>query len=93
MKKITIATLYAILLFSLLSYISVMISLLRSTGNPSMKPVTNIGFPFNYYYQFWLSGSDSPNSGWVPINFILDAIIVWVIVLIAYFYLNRKKSS
>jgi len=63
-KKFLIVSLYAAITFCIVSYISVMYSLFQSVGKLHLKPVTNIGFPFKYYYQFWLSGSNSPNCGW-----------------------------
>lgn len=67
-----------------------MFSLLSSIGNPNQKPVTNVGFPFKYYYQFWLNKSDSPNCGWVFKYFIFDFIICWIVVLLIYF--NKKNA-
>jgi len=48
-KKLLIASLYSFIVFCVLSYFSVMYSLFKSVGAPSMKPVTNIGFPFKYF--------------------------------------------
>lgn len=70
-----------------------MVSLLKSVGDPQMKPLTNIGFPFTYYYQFWTRGADSPNCGWNLTYFIYDATIVWVIVLIGYFYMSKVSTK
>ncbi|PWJ37908.1 hypothetical protein [Sediminitomix flava] len=89
-KKLFTASFYAFIAFSVLSYLSVMFSLLKSVGDPSLKPVANIGFPFKYYYQFWLRGSDSPNCGWVIENFTLDIIIIWSVTLVIYFRLKKK---
>lgn len=55
------ATFYSMVVFCVVSYFSVVASLLP--GDISEKPVANIGFPYKYYYQFWGSGSDSPNCG------------------------------
>ena len=89
-KKIFIATFYSIIAFCVVSYISVMVSLLSSVGDISQKPVVNLGFPYNYYYQFWLRGSDSPNCGWQIDNFILDCFLTWIVTLVIYFILKRK---
>jgi hypothetical protein len=92
-KKLFLAIVYSIIAFAFVSYVSVMISLLSSVGDPKSKPETNIGFPFNYYFQFWVSGSDSPNCGWNLSNFIYDAFIILIIVLVIFFYIDRKKSK
>ena len=76
-------------LHSVSFHISVMYSLFQSIGNPLLKLVVNIGFPFKYYYQFWLSGSNSPNCGWVITYFIYDVVIVWGIIA-AFFILKIK---
>lgn len=81
-KQTIIGTILATIVFCVISYISVMFSLLASVGEPGLKPVTNIGFPYHYYFQFWLNGSDSPNCGWNITNFILDYLIIWIIIVI-----------
>ena len=68
-----------------------MTSLLSSVGDPSQKPVTNLGFPFKYYYQFWLNGADSPNCGWRFNYFILDYLIIWILTTTIYLIAKRKK--
>lgn len=85
-KKLAIATLYSFIAFCVISYLSIMISLLDK------QPVANLGFPFRYYYQFWLRGSDRPNCGWEIDHFIYDAALAWVLTLLVYFFIKRKKS-
>jgi heme/copper-type cytochrome/quinol oxidase subunit 4 len=91
-KKLLISSFYAVIVFCVLSYFSIMYSLLTSVGNPSLKPVTNIGVPFKYYYQFWLSGSDSPNCGWNIDNFVFDVLLIWMVVTIVYLIIKRKNE-
>lgn len=93
MKRLIRPTVYSILVFATISYTTVMLSLLKSDGDLGMKPVTNIGYPFRYYYQFWLSGSGSPNCGWRIENFIYDALITWGAVLLLYTVANGWKRS
>lgn len=90
-RKIIIATLYSILAFCIVSFISVMTSLLSSFGDPSQKPVTNLGFPFKYYYQFWLNRSDCPNFGWRINYFFFDFLIIWIVTTSIYLMIKRKK--
>lgn len=91
-RKLVIATFYAAIVFCVISYASVMNSLLSSVGNLSQKPVANLGFPYNYYHQFWLRGSDSPNCGWNINNFMLDCVITWVLTTTIYMLFQWKKS-
>ncbi|HYD90424.1 MAG TPA: hypothetical protein VEA37_02930 [Flavobacterium sp.] len=94
MKRLIRPTLYSIIAFCVVSYISVMVSLLSSVGDPQVKPVTNIGFPFSYYYQFWLNGNDSSNCGWNGTAFLLDCAIIWICTLSIYFmYRHLKKTQ
>ena len=94
-KNLLKITFYAIITFCVISYISVMVSLLNVVfiGDPTMKPVTNIGFPYKYYYQFWLTGSDSPNCGWRSNRFILDGIITWILVAMVFFGFKKITNK
>jgi hypothetical protein len=68
-----------------------MASLFTSVGKLSLKPVTNIGFPYKYY-QFWVRDSSSPNCGWRLQNFILDALVTWLCCTALYLIVNKKKK-
>lgn len=91
-EKITIGTLYSIISFCVISYISVMVSLFQTIGT-NQRPVCNIGFPLKYYYQFWLSGNDGPNCGWRVGNFLLDYFLVWIVTVLLYLTFKEKKPS
>jgi hypothetical protein len=69
-----------------------MVSLLASVGNPGKKPVADIGFPFKYYYQFWLRGNDSPNCGWNINSFVWDCALAWIVTVLVYLFIKRKRS-
>ncbi len=91
-KEFITATFYSAIVFCVVSYASVMVSLLSSVGSLSQKPVANLGFPYRYYYQFWLRCADSPNCGWNFKNFILDCFITWILTTILYLIVKRKKT-
>lgn len=94
-RRIVIASIYSIVTFCVISYISVMYSLLSNTLSSDAlinKPVSNIGFPYKYYYQFWLNGSDSPNCGWNFNNFLIDLLLTSIVVFTLYFLLKKKKK-
>lgn len=93
LKKIIIGTIYSVIAFCVVSYVSVMTSLFSTIGEPSHRPIANIGFPYKYYYQFWLSGNPGPNCGWRLGNFILDFIIIWTLTIIVYLFINLKKTN
>lgn len=78
------------IVFCILSFFSVVYSLILSVGSPILKPISNIGFPYKYHYQFWVSGADAPNCGWKMDYFIYDILLTWIVVSIAYFIIKRK---
>jgi competence transcription factor ComK len=90
-KHLLRTTLFSAITFWVISYVTVMNSLLPTIGAPRHRPVTNIGFPFKYYYQFWTSSSTSPNCGWIKDAFFMDAAITWIAVSIIYFIVKRKS--
>ena len=79
LKKIFISTICAAIIFFMVSYFSVMISLVNRIN----LPVTNIGFPFRYYEQFWM-GPDDLHYGWSFKYFLLDCLITWIVVTSFY---------
>ncbi|MCW3070785.1 MAG: hypothetical protein JWO44_675 [Bacteroidetes bacterium] len=92
-RRLFLTTFYSIIVFCLVSFVSVMTSLLSNVGNPSQKPTTNIGFPCKYYYQFWCSGADSPNCGWQFGNFVLDCFITWIVTVAIYLVVQKSKRT
>lgn len=92
-RKLLIATIYSTIAFCVISYVSVMVSLLSSLGDPTLRPVCNIGLPFNYYYQFWLRGNPGPNSGWNIRCFEYDCLITWIVCTSIYLAVTRRKQK
>lgn len=91
-KKLLYITIYAFIAFCVISYISVMTWLLF-VNRTAQQPVANIGFPFKYYYQFWVRGSDIPNSSWNLEAFVLDYIITWVFSAIVYSRMKEEEEE
>lgn len=87
-KHLLISTFYSIIVFAMVSFISVIVSLLSSVGT-NQKPVTNIGFPFKYYFQLWMDDG-ALICGWKINNFILDCFLTWLFVVIIYFVWKRR---
>lgn len=85
---------YTLITFCVVSYVSVMYSLLKPSLVGTMdKPITNIGFPFKYYYQFWLKNSDSPNWGWNIRYFVYDLALIFLVILGGVLFLRKKKNK
>lgn len=53
----------------------------------------DIGFPFTYYYQFLLSGSNSPNCGWILDKLIIDCLLTWIVVVGFYLLITHIKKK
>jgi hypothetical protein len=53
----------------------------------------DIGFPFTFYGQFRLRGSDFPNSGWYINYLFYDCLITWIIVTGIYIWVMKSKNE
>ncbi|MFT3793629.1 hypothetical protein [Flavobacterium sp.] len=91
-KRMLVWTVYSMVVFCVVSYLSVMVSLLSRVGT-SGKPTANIGFPFRYYFQFWASGNDFPNCGWRADYLIMDFALTWVLTTAVFVFWNRRKGT
>ena len=45
-----------------------------------------VGFPYKFYEQFRVNGSDINNWGWFPMNFLIDVLFIWTLSIAGYFY-------
>jgi hypothetical protein len=93
-KNTLIGTILSILIFFSISFLTVLtqINPFHYYKNEETYQL-NIGFPLIYYNQFWLSGSNIPNSGWTVNYLFFDCILTWVIVTGTYIiWLKIKKK-
>ena len=93
-RTIFTGTLLSLLIFFSISFITVLTQinpLHYYRKNETYK--LEIGFPFTYYGQFWLSGSTIPNSGWTINNLFYECLLTWVVVTGIYFLTQRKKNN
>ena len=91
-KNIFWGTVYSIVIFFAISFITFLTQIgpINYQGRAPYK--MDIGFPFTFYGQFWLRGSDSPNSGW-HINYLFyDCLITWLVVLGIYLIIKKYKK-
>jgi hypothetical protein len=95
-KSILKTTILAFVLFSVISFITFLSTLIYNIlihHSPKMQ----VGFPFKYYYQFYVR--DECNGfelihGTNSMNFILDYIISLIIILlINKFYLKQQTTK
>ncbi len=77
--------LLSILMFFVVSFLTVLISII----NPKVDNSLDIGFPLIYYNRFFIS--DCIRFSWNGIYLVFDFIIIWVITLIIYLLLKKYK--
>ena len=93
-RTIFFGTLLSILVFLSVSFITVLTQINPLHYYKSSETYKlDIGFPFIYYGQFWLSGSSIPNSGWTINNLFFDCLITWAVVTGIYFLTQRAKNN
>lgn len=98
-KSKTIRTIFTGTILSILIFLSICFITFLTQINPlhyytsSETYKLNIGFPFIYYTQFWISGSTIPNSGWTTDNLFYDGLITWIAVNGFLFLIRRKKNN
>lgn len=93
-KTILTGTLLSILVFFAISFLTILIEInpihLYKNGEPYRL---DIGFPFKYYEQFWLRGSEIPNSGWLLNNLIYDCLLTWIVITGIYILILKIKNN
>ena len=87
-------TLLSVLVFFSISFLTFLwrVNPLGLYENPP-KYKLNIGFPFTYYYEFWLRCSDAPNAGWELKQLFLDILLTWVIVAGLYVLIQKRRNN
>lgn len=85
--------LLSLILFCVLSFISTVISLFPGIGHTDVLPTTNIGFPYKYYFQFWVRGNTGPNCGWSFNAFVIDVLFASGASAIFYFGIVKQKGT
>lgn len=91
-KTILLGTALSILVFFSISFLSILAQInplyyYKSTETYNL----DIGFPLKFYGQFWLRGSEIPNSSWHPINLFYDCVLTWLVVTGLYYLIKRKR--
>lgn len=93
LKNIFAGTFLSILVFFSISFITFLgqIAPFRYYKEGREFYHLSVGFPFTFYEQFWLAGSDLPNSGWRGTNLLPDCFLTWLVVMGMYLFFNRPK--
>lgn len=91
LKPILYGTLTSILVFFAVSFLTILPQLHSPFHRLSDGAGLNIGFPFTYYYQFFVD-CPAPIVGWKIENLFLDCFITWVVVVLAFFVYQKVKT-
>jgi len=95
LRIILTGTLLSILVFFSISFLSIL---------PQINPIhkyeegeayrLKIGWPFRFYEQFFISGSESiPNSGWHKPNLFYNCLLTWIMVTGLYCIASVRKKK
>lgn len=91
MKKILYIIFYSTILFCVLSFLSLLYSMIYSKFN-NISPNFTIGFPFEMYYQFEVRGKCNERTllhGTHFINILYNMVICFVLSVI----INKKQIN
>jgi hypothetical protein len=85
MRTVLVGTLLAVLVFFSLSFLTVLRHI-RPLQQPRGSEAyhLSIGFPWTYYYQFWVRGEHVPQSGWQRLHLSYDCLLTWLVIVGLY---------
>jgi hypothetical protein len=91
-KHFIIATLLSALVFFAVSFLT-MLDDLPFTHHYATDEAFHltVGFPFQYYYEFMLRGSLTPNYEGSFVNLVWDCFLTWMVVGGSYVLFQRMK--
>jgi hypothetical protein len=86
------AFIYSVLYFFSISFLTVLAAISPFSDKIGQAEYgLNIGFPFTYYRQFFLSGNETPNFGWFPKNLIADCVLTWIVTVLGLLAAEKLK--
>ncbi|WP_333599754.1 hypothetical protein [Flavobacterium sp.] len=81
---------YAVIVFCVISYVSLMASMLSSKLNNTF-PNFSMGFPFTYYHQFLLHDNDFHHG--FKRGMVADFLIIWIITFILLAIKKKPQTT
>jgi hypothetical protein len=90
-KNLIIGTLYSILVFFSISFVTVILHINSPLHRYAESYKFEIGFPFEYYYQFCTD--IVPNSGWNLANLIYNCLLTWFFVCGIYIFVGKLTKN
>ncbi len=92
-RRLIIGTLLSILVFFAVSFLSVLAQIAGPLNGHTPRVRLDVGWPYTFYQEFWINGSDSMNCGWHVKNLALGSALTWVVVTGAYIILKRTARN
>ncbi len=93
-KQIIVETFLSILVFFSVFFLTILYQINPlHYFNSGETYSLNLGFPFKYYEQFWLTGSKIPNSSWFIQNLIYDCLLTLIFVTGLYFLKPKVNTQ
>lgn len=92
-RRLIIGTLLSILVFFAVSFLSVLAQIAGPLNGHTPRVRLDVGWPYTFYQEFWINGSDSMNCGWDVKNLALGSALTWVVVTGAYIILKRTARN
>ncbi len=91
-KTIIKGTLLSTLIFFTISFLTVLFQINSPLNRINEKYELRIGFPFEYYYEFFVD-CPIPNSGWNIKNLILNILITWILTTGIILIKKKRKHN
>lgn len=93
-RKITTVIFYSTILFCVISFLSLIISVVTNKVNHSF-PNFKIGFPFNYYYQIQISNGNcfEIQHGTTKTHIIYNFIICFIVIGLNNYKQQTKNNK
>lgn len=89
-KKVLNISLYSLITFCVVSFLSLIISMIINKTNNTF-PNFSIGFPFKYYNQFLMDKNDFHHG--FNRGIIEDFLIIWIIIFIIFSKKTLKQQK
>ncbi len=92
-RRLVIGTLLSILVFFAVSFLSILGQIAGPLNGHTPRVRLDVGWPFTYYQEFWVNGSESMNCGWDMGNLLFGCALTWIVVAGTYLMLTRTARN
>ncbi|MBL7954777.1 MAG: hypothetical protein JNJ91_07035 [Flavobacteriales bacterium] len=92
-RRLVIGTLLSILVFFAVSFLSILGQIAGPLNGHTPRVRLEVGWPFTFYQEFWVNGSESMNCGWHMRNLLFGCVLTWAVVTGTYLVLTRMARN